>query len=428
MGWSPIRKVKKAASNVADAAGDVVSGAGDIIQDVVIDPVVQLGSNLEDAVRETIEFVDEEVIQSPEVRFIVSAINPAAGAVLDAYATLDSGENLSPTQVANLAAAGYTVSSGTKLPTDVKQAMDVGVAVAEGKDLDEALINAYGSQWIKESGLGEKMNQGIAGVVGSDAANKINKYIEVDKLAKDYLAGTSIERSLANQFGDDLVAGLGSQDPTVNAAAFGGLETLVAKSEGFSNEEALRKGFGVYRDKGGGLYDLNQLAQYVPDVDIGEAINSPEFFKNITAGLDLDASGIEDWIRQNASSIEDAGRDVVEYVADILPETNLDIESRETFDWLAGMQGRAPDVSFIEDYARRYGDDIEDGIRWGIENFPELRLAFLQRNERIPGEKVTKDGEEIVSLDSEFDQIGKDDTLFSREVLSRTPSLGRSVV
>src|SRR6056300_1406526 len=133
MGWSPIRKVKKAVTNVGDAVSDVGSAVDDAIIAPVVDPIVKAGDQFEDIVREGIDEIDA-AIQNPYVQLGAQVFFPQYAPFLDAYATLDSGEELSPSQIASMAAAGYDVYNGEPLPADVKQALDTSVALAEGDD------------------------------------------------------------------------------------------------------------------------------------------------------------------------------------------------------------------------------------------------------------------------------------------------------
>lgn len=167
MGWSPVRKVKKAVSNVTGAVGDVAKAVTDpiedAIKDVVNDPIrtvkkpisLTLGSvsnladvplpgvvntvvddilgiddsggligsvseglaNVEDIVREGIEGIDA-ALQNKYVRAVTKAVanlspDPITRSIaiaLDTYQTLDSGGNLSPSQIVAIAGAGAQLS------------------------------------------------------------------------------------------------------------------------------------------------------------------------------------------------------------------------------------------------------------------------------------------------------------------------------
>lgn len=87
--------------------GDTIFGVGD--------PKGGLKGSLE---RGIVRFGDAigDVVDNPYVQAAVSFAYPPAGAVLNAYATLDSGENLSPTQIAAaLAGANEMLPGGSNL-------------------------------------------------------------------------------------------------------------------------------------------------------------------------------------------------------------------------------------------------------------------------------------------------------------------------
>lgn len=253
-------------SNVVDAVGDVVSGAGDVIQDVVIDPVVELGSNLEDGIREVVDEADK-LVQNPIVQTVVSAINPAAGAFLNAYATLDSGENLSPAQVAALAAAGYTTASGTAIPPDVQKALDAGTTIAEGGDAKDVLLRTYGSDFVSELGLDTKVNQTLANTFGQDTVDLLRDNLDYAEAGARIVAGEDPSSVIVDKFGQDIVDRMGVGDP----AGFAALKTAVALDQGADTDDALLAGAEDYYRRGGQLPDVNTIASLanVEDFDLG---------------------------------------------------------------------------------------------------------------------------------------------------------------
>lgn len=252
--------------NVVGAVEDVVSGAGDLIQDVVIDPVVELGSNLEDGVREVVDEADK-LVQNPLVQTVVSAINPAAGAFLNAYATLDSGENLSPAQVAALAAAGYTASTGTAIPADVQKALKAGETIASGGDVKDVLLNTYGSDFVSELGLDTRFNESIANTFGEDTLNLIKDNIDYVEVGTRIAMGEDPTQVVADKFGQNIVDRLGIGDP----AGFAALKAAVALDQGLDTNDALLAFGEEYYKRGGQLPDLNQAAGLVgiEDFDLG---------------------------------------------------------------------------------------------------------------------------------------------------------------
>jgi len=268
-------------SNVVDAVEDVAKGVGDVVQDVVIDPVVELGSNLEDGIREVVDEADK-LVQNPYVQTVVSAINPAAGAFLNAYSTLDSGENLSPAQVAALAAAGYTTASGTTIPADVQKALDAGTAVAEGGDAKDILLKTYGSDFVSELGLDTQVNTALTNTFGDDVVNLVSDNIDYVDAAARYVAGDDPSEIIVDKFGGDIVGALGSDNPSVNALGFAGLKTAVGLDQGLDQDEALLAGAEEYYTRGGQLPDAGQIASLAGLEDVDFDIN------RLVGNLDLD--------------------------------------------------------------------------------------------------------------------------------------------
>ena len=151
-----------------DDAVDVVQDAGDWVGeqvndavDFVVEDAPQAVSDafaqFEDGVRETIDEVDK-AIQNEYVRLAVRFIpgyGQIAGAILDTYAKLDSGEELSAGDIANLAAAyGSQNPTDWKLTPEQTKAITTSVRIAE--DPDNALTilaGAYGPDIVQEMGL-----------------------------------------------------------------------------------------------------------------------------------------------------------------------------------------------------------------------------------------------------------------------------------
>lgn len=311
------------AGGVADVGEGIVGGiedAGKFIQEEVIDPVAEFGSSLEDAVRDAADDVNK-VIENPYVQSIVSVINPAAGAVLSSYATLNSGDNLSPSQIAALAAAGYNVGTGVSLDPAVDKAIKAGTTIAEGGDVKDVLINTYGGDFAKELGLDREIKTQLNNFVGSDFGSKVAERIDINQAAADFAAGNSTERILANQFGDDVVTYLGAESPNQRAFGLAGIETFVQKSEGASDEDALLAGARRYRDEGGTV-DLNQLSNLTGiNVNFGDG----DFFGKYASTFGNfdnlpDLGFIEDYVRQYGSQIDDA----LGFITDQLPNINLE--------------------------------------------------------------------------------------------------------
>lgn len=314
MGWSPIR-------NIVDAVSDVGSAIDDAIIAPVVDPIVKAGEQFEDIVREGVDEIDA-AIQNPYVQLAAQVFFPQYAPFLDAYATLDSGEELSPSQIASMAAAGYDINTGEPLPADIKKALNTSVALAEGDDPLKVLVSAYGEDFLESSGIKAAGEEGIKKVVGSDAYGLIQDNMDVARVGYDVLVeGKDPLEAITNRYGDEIVGYLGSDDPTVNALGYAGLATAVQLDKGLEPEDALLVGAKEYYDRGGATPDLGTLAS-TAGFDLAEVnIEAPEFFTNFTnsLGLNPDFAFAEDFVRKYSPYIEDGAR----YLADLVPSVDL---------------------------------------------------------------------------------------------------------
>ena len=426
MGWSPIRKVKEAVSDVGSAIDDAILAP-------VVDPIVKAGEQFEDIVREGVDEIDA-AIQNPYVQLAAQVFFPQYAPFLDAYATLDSGEKLSPSQVASMAAAGYDINTGEPLPADVKKALDTSVALAEGGDPLEVLVSAYGEDIIEASGIKEAGQQALEDAIGSDAFNIVRENMDVARVGYDVLVeGKDPSEAIANRYGDEIVGYLGSDDPTINALGYAGLKTAVKLDQGVDTADALIAGAKEYNERGGETPDLGSLAQ-TAGIDLSSIdLGAPEFFNKFATDLNIDTSQfsqIEDYVRKNASYIEDKARLLASKLPDVKGKVSFgqlqpyDID----FDYLAtNFKDNIPKVDFSGFRTKDIGDyNLKELGDMGIDvnsldlnpEFQIIGLAQLLEGE-IP-QATTQDDEEVVSLESEFDIAQTDDPLFSREVLGRT--------
>ena len=366
MGWSPIRRVKEAVSDVGSAVDDAIIAP-------VVDPIVKAGEQFEDVVREGVDEIDK-AIQNPYVQLAVQVFFPQYAPFLDAYATLDSGEELSAQQIASMAASGYDVYTGEPLPTDVKKALDTSVALAEGGDPIKVLVSAYGEDFLESSGIKAAGEQGIKDIVGSDAYGLIQDNMDVASVGYDVLVENKDPlEAITNRYGDEIVGYLGSDDPTVNALGYAGLATAVQLDKGLEPEDALLIGAREYYDRGGATPDLGTLAS-TAGFDLSNInIETPEFFTNFTnsLGINPDFAFAEDFVRQYSPYIEDSAR----YLADLVPSVDLSgvnfgkikdlglgikdlgVELAGNLDY-SGIKYRDLDVEFDElpDYGIEVGD------------------------------------------------------------------------
>lgn len=428
MGWSPIRRVKEAVSDVGSAIDDVIVAP-------VVDPIVKAGEQFEDIVREGVDEIDK-AIQNPYVQLAAQVFFPQYAPFLDAYATLDSGENLSPDQVARMAAAGYDIQTGEPLPADVKKALDTSVALAKGGDPLEVLVSAYGEDFLEQSGIKEAGQQALQDAIGSEAFDIVRENMDVARVGYDVLVeGKDPLESITNRYGDEIVGYLGSDDPTINALGYAGLATAVQLDKGQDPEDALLTGAREYYDRGGATPDLDKLAQTaginIADIDI----QAPEFFGKFAGQLGIDTSqfsAIEDFVRTNASYIEDKARLLASQLPQIEGKINLgSLEPYDiNFDYLADrFKNSIGKIDFsglqrkdLGDYSLRQLEDL--GVDVGeLDLNPEFRLVLANELMNARGALPGDNEEEFASLESEFDRP-EDEALFSRALLERTPTIG----
>lgn len=429
MGWSPIRRVKEAVSDVGSAIDDAIIAP-------VVDPIVKAGEQFEDIVREGIDEIDA-AIQNPYVQLAAQVFFPQYAPFLDAYATLDSGENLSPDQVARMAAAGYDINTGEPLPADVKKALDTSVALAKGGDPLEVLVSAYGEDFLEQSGIKEAGQTALSDAMGSDAYNLVKDNMDVARVGYDVLVeGKDPLESVANRYGDEIVGYLGSDDPTVNALGYAGLATAVQLDKGVDAQDAILTGAREYYDRGGATPDLGQLAK-TAGIDLASVdFGAPEFFSKFANQIGLDTSQfsqIEDYIRQNASYIEDKARLLASQLPQIEGKVNFsalqpyDINFGDLTDRFKDAIGKVDFSGFqrkdLGDYSLKQLEDI--GVDVGeLDLNPEFRLVLADELMKAKGALPGDDEEEFASLQSEFDQPQEEDPLFSRALLQRTPQIG----
>ena len=426
MGWSPIRKVKEAVSDVGSAIDDAILAP-------VVDPIVKAGEQFEDIVREGVDEIDK-AIQNPYVQLAVQVFFPQYAPFLDAYATLDSGEKLSPSQVASMAAAGYDIQTGEPLPADVKKALDTSVALAEGGDPLQVIVSAYGEDFLEQSGIKEAGQQALQDAIGSEAFDIVRENMDVARVGYDVLVeGKDPSEAIANRYGDQIVGYLGSDDPTINALGYAGLKTAVKLDQGAGTSDALIAGAKEYNKRGGETPDLGQLAS-TAGIDLsGIDLGAPEFFSKFTTDLGIDTSqfsAIEDYVRKNASYIEDKARLLASKLPEIEGKVNFgalqpyDID----FDYLAtNFKENIPKVDFSGLRTKDIGDyNLKELGDMGIDvntldlnpEFQMIGLAQLLEGERM--ELPTRKDEEYVSLQSEFDEeLQPEELPFSRQVLER---------
>jgi hypothetical protein len=273
----------------------------------IIGSVKDIGSKFEDVVRDAVEEIDD-LVQNPYVRLAVRFIpgyGQIAGAVLDTYAKLDSGEELTAADAVNLgtAFAAQDVSKWNLSEGEVKAIKAAG-KIATGSDPIETLVTTFGPDVVDQMGLEEKVSTAVAerfgqdtydaikdnidyaragyeiAVEGKDPLQTIAKYadtpaieefgkraltttfgedaynlfrenIDIARAGVDVLQGKDVSMVVADRFGDDIVTALGAEDPTLRAAGLGTLRTAALLDQGVPDYIAVGSGAKTFYEKGG---------------------------------------------------------------------------------------------------------------------------------------------------------------------------------
>ena len=294
MGWSPIRRIVKPVKKVIKK---------------VVDPIVKMGEQFEDLAREGIEGVDK-AIQNPYVRMVIGATIPGSKPWIDAYAKLDSGENLTAADYASLGLSGAEDFAKAEIPDEVKIGLKVGTRINAGEDPVDIFVDEYGDDYVADLKLDTKLDDTLRTYYGDDVADLLKENKNVIQLANDIvIRGKDPSEAIANIYGQDIVDYLGVGD----AFGYAGLKTAVGLDKGLSSSDALLAGAEEYYKRGGELPDLNTVASLggvkLPDIDFGDT----GFIKDLYSGTlgklpDFpdapDLAFIEDYIRDYSPNIK----------------------------------------------------------------------------------------------------------------------------
>lgn len=403
------KKIKRGAKSV----GNAISKGIETVVDFGKNFVKALGQGVEDLFEGDLD----AVLSNPAVIATASFMFPAYAPMINLGSKAVTGQEIT---ASDLVAAGFSANTNfgnVKIDPNLAKAVNTAAVVADGGDPVEAFVANYGSDFAKDLGLDKKVNSALASTVGDEYAQKIASNIDFNKAAADYAAGTSTERILANQFGDDLVAAIGSDDPSVNAAGYAGLETALLKAEGASDQDAMLGGAKTYYNKGGQFPDVGQIASLAGLEEV------PEFdFNTLVADLNLDFPTLS-MQGYDLPSLSGLGIDLNNLniqAPDILTGGYSLPEVADLGVDLGKVDFSGYKTSDIGDYNLKELGDMGIDVN-SLDLNPEFQMIGLaQLLEGEMPQAATQDDEEVVSLDSEFDIAQTDDPLFSREVLGRT--------
>lgn len=387
------------ADEIKDAADDWL-GIDD--SGGLVGSVKEIGSSFEDTVRDAIDDVDS-LVQNPYVRMAVNfipGVGTTAAAVLDAYAKLDSGENLTATDLANIGLSAGTDIGDWNVTPEVRKAITTSASIADGADPIKALVSAYGEDVIDQMGLKDAAISNIQSAIGEDAYNLVSDNLDLARTGYDILVdGKDPLEAISNRYGEEIVGYLGADTPNERAFGLAGLTTAVALDQGLDADDALLRGAKRYSDEGGTV-DLNQLAGLTGvDVNFGDGDFFGKYattFGNFEGLPDL--AFIEDYVRQYGSGIEDG----VRFVADQLPNLNLEGVDYDYLKNQYNMNIRDLKAQGIDVGNLAFNTDIDLGIP-SVEvpefNIPDVNLPDIPLPGIRPAEQASP--VEVAGLDIE---------------------------
>ena len=329
-------------SSVFDTVSDAVESVVDVVEDVVDGVGDFVGDIGEAAV---------DVVRSPVGQIAMSIAFPQYAAYINAAAKVANGEDLNAFDFVSLGIQGYSdLNAGIEVPANIQKAARVSARIADGADPIQALVGAYGADWIAETGITETLENTVGDVFGEDAWQFVAEKMDFDQAAADLLAGEDPVRMLSNQFGDEAVDYIASGDSDLQALGFAGIETANLINEGVSPAQALVRGATDYYNRGGSLPNL---------ADLGSV-----------SGIDL--SGINDF------GLVDFLKETGQKIGDLLPDMSFEgLKNLKDLGWdLEGVDFEGYDFGNIE------GIDLPKLGELGLDisnldiNVPQLKSAL----------------------------------------------------
>jgi len=334
---NPLKSFRTAKEKIIDDVAGIDDSGG------TLGSIVALGENIEDSLREGIEDVDA-ALQNKYVRSIiklVSTVSPdpftrGVATYLDAYATVDSGEDLSAGQVLGLATstagmynasqeaattggAGFDDIDAGTMPVNVEpttfsdaarlasnqtigQILSVGAEVADGAEFSDAVFNVFQKDLVA----------GLTGGVANDFELDPDDVEALTNTLIDYTETGELSTAVANNLGDFTAKhvfnlpidteGPYTQDTTNKLAAVkAGLQGLESLDQGENFGEAVFNAANTYFTEEGEL-DLVALSR---DKISGFGVDLENIFSGLT-GIDLpDLPELPDY---NFPTVELAGK------------------------------------------------------------------------------------------------------------------------
>ena len=282
-------------------------------------------ANIEDITREGIEGVDA-ALQNKYVRAAMKVgamvLGPGIGAAvltgLDAYATLDSGEELSAGDIAGLAIAGAgaynaantnladggygfgnasgaaagTQVSDALLTSEVQNGLKLAAGVAEGGDPTDVFLGVYG----------DAITDTIGNAVGEFTNDVLDENFRNTVI--DVAQGQDPLQAVVGNYGDTVADKL-NLEGNARAGALATGDVAVALDQGLGLDEAAVAGASKYVDEGG---------------DLGNLSVDGDLFEGEFGGLDLDPFDLAQTASEALALGSDVVRDAASYVEDVVSE------------------------------------------------------------------------------------------------------------
>ena len=149
---------------VEDAVDFVTEDIPEFVEEEIFDPVGDFLSNVGDALGDVVDIVDD-AIQNPYIRAVASFVYPPAAPYLNAYAKLDSGEELTAGDLVSLGVSSVSDLGGITIDPEIAKAMDLDPDKVTN-NMDEAMLQAEllkGFQGPPQAGGAPQQGQPPAG-------------------------------------------------------------------------------------------------------------------------------------------------------------------------------------------------------------------------------------------------------------------------
>jgi hypothetical protein len=307
----PAKQIAKVVVGGVEKVADDFLGIDD--SGGIVGSTKKIGEKIEDGLREAVDEVDK-ALENPYVRMAISIAYPPAAPYLNAYAKLDSGEKLNAADIAAIAASAgqdFGAFEAASIDPEVVNNIKKGVQVATADNPGEAFLMTFGTDVAEQTGFTEAFDSTVADTFGQgtldvlkqnedyivDSARFASGNISEQELVAKYGAGavdyatsgtaledynqyltdainvgvgnTTLEETIANRYGEDIVNYLGAETENERAVGLGGLTTATQLAMGVDPAQAAYAGTKRAYDEGARLEDLSFVPQQIANVNLG---------------------------------------------------------------------------------------------------------------------------------------------------------------